>query len=113
MQRFCLMLDLRDDPALIAEYIEYHKNVWPEVKQSLRDAGVLDMQIYNAGRRLFMILDADDAFTFERKSAMDHGNPKVMEWEALMGRFQQVDAGQDPTRRWQLTDRIFELSPGR
>jgi L-rhamnose mutarotase len=113
MQRFCLMLDLRDDAALIAEYIEYHRNVWPEIKQSIRDAGVLDMQIYNAGRRLFMILDADDGFTFERKSAMDSSNPKVMEWEELMAGFQQVEAGQDPTRRWQLMDRIFELSPQR
>ncbi len=110
MQRFCLMLDLRDDPALIAEYIEYHRNVWPEIEQSIRDAGVLDMQIYNAGRRLFMILDADDTFTFERKSAMDSSNPKVLEWEERMARFQQVEPGQDPTRRWQVMDPVFVLS---
>jgi L-rhamnose mutarotase len=110
MQRFCLMLDLRDDPALIEEYIKYHRHVWPEIQQSIRDAGVLDMQIFHAGRRLFMILDAEDSFTFERKAAMDRENPKVMEWEALMGRFQQVEPGQDPTQRWKPMERIFQLS---
>jgi L-rhamnose mutarotase len=110
MQRFCLMLDLREDPELIAQYIEYHRNVWPEIQQSIRDAGILNMQIYQAGRRLFMILDAQDSFTFEQKAAMDRANPKVLEWEELMARFQQVEAGEDPTKRWKPMEQIFQLA---
>ena len=110
MRRFCLMLDLRLDPALIAEYIEHHKAVWPEVIESLRVAGVLDMQIYNQGNHLFMIMDTDDEFTLARKAEMDAANPKVLEWERLMGRFQQVDLQADPTTRWVELTKVFQLS---
>ncbi|WP_415859576.1 L-rhamnose mutarotase [Aureibaculum sp. 2210JD6-5] len=37
-KRYCLSLDLKDDPKLIAEYKEYHAegNVWPEVVKSIK-----------------------------------------------------------------------------
>lgn len=104
------MLDLRPDPALIAEYIRLHREVWPEIQASIRDAGVVDMQIYNAGNRLFMIMDTQDDFSLEQKSKMDAANPKVLEWETLMGRFQQVDTGADPTRRWVELTKVFQLT---
>lgn len=110
MQRFCLMLDLRPDPALIAQYLQHHRAVWPEIQQSIREAGVLDMQIYNSGNRLFMIMDTTDDFTPERKAAMDGANPKVLKWERLMGRFQQVDETADPTTRWVRMDKVFQLA---
>jgi L-rhamnose mutarotase len=110
VQRYCFALDLRPDPILIAEYIRLHEEVWPEIQKSIRDAGVLDMQIYRLGNRLFMIMDTLDDFMLERKAAMDAANPKVIEWETLMGTFQQVDAAGDPTRRWQLMEKIFQLA---
>lgn len=110
MQRYCLALDLRPDPVLIAEYIRLHQEVWPEIRKSIRDAGVLDMQIYRMGSRLFMIMETADDFTMERKVAMDAANPKVIEWETLMGSYQQVDDAGDPTQRWQLMDKIFQLT---
>lgn len=110
MQRFCLTLDLRPDPDLIAQYVEHHRAVWPEIQQSIRDAGVLDMQIYSSGNRLFMIMDTSDDFTLERKAAMDAANPKVLEWERLMGRFQQVDQSADPTTRWVRMHKVFQLA---
>lgn len=109
MQRFCLTLDLRPDPALIEAYIEHHKAVWPEILESLRNAGILDMQIYNTGTRLLMIMDTNDDFTLEAKAKMDNANEKVREWETLMGRFQQVDQSADPTTRWQLMTKVFQL----
>lgn len=110
MQRYCFSLDLRPDPELIAEYVRLHQQVWPEVKESIRNAGVLDMQLYRLGNRLFMIMDTSDSFTLEQKAAMDAGNPRVMEWETLMGKYQEVDEAGDPTRRWQLMENIFHLA---
>ena len=48
MCRYCLALDLVDDPLLIAEYEHWHKteNAWPEIKKSILDAGVMQMEIY-------------------------------------------------------------------
>ncbi len=104
-----MMLDLRPDPALIAEYIKYHGAVWPEVLSSIRDAGVLDMQIYNSGNRLFMIMDTEDDFSLQHKAAMDAANANVLKWENLMGRFQQVDPGSNPTTRWVELTKVFQL----
>ncbi len=50
-RRYCLTLDLQDDPRLIAEYRRYHERVWPEITQSIRDSGIEDMEIYLLGTR--------------------------------------------------------------
>ena len=73
MPRHCLTLDLKDDAAAIAEYKRYHVKIWPEVKKSLLDAGVLDMEIYLLGTRMFMIMDVDNEFSLSAKAAADSG----------------------------------------
>lgn len=98
-----------DDPELIAEYEAHHHAVWPEIKQSLLDSGITNMEIYRFCNRLFMIMETDDSFSFERKSAMDASNPKVQEWEQLMWKFQQPIPGAKPGEKWVLMDKIFEL----
>jgi len=110
VQRYCFSLDLRPNPVLIAEYVHLHQQVWQEVQESIRNAGVIDMQLYRLGNRLFMIMDTSDSFTLEQKAAMDASNPKVVEWEILMGKYQEVDVAGDPTRRWQLMEKIFQLA---
>lgn len=91
MKKFCLAVDLIDDPALIAEYENWHKkeNAWPEIMKSISDSGIVNMEIYRTGNRLFMIMETNESFTFEGKAAMDNANPKVQEWEQLMWKFQQ------------------------
>jgi L-rhamnose mutarotase len=109
MKRYCLALDLKDDPALIAEYERWHRNVWPEIEKSIRDAGISNLEIYRVGMRMFMIIEASDTFTFEKKAAMDAANAKVQEWETLMWKFQQAIPGSKPGEKWLLMDKIYEL----
>jgi L-rhamnose mutarotase len=110
MKSYCLALDLKDDQQLIAEYEEYHRSVWPEIKKSITDSGITNMEIYRFGNRLFMIMETDNTFTFDRKAAMDAANPKVQEWEQLMWKFQQPLPGSKPGEKWVLMDKIFELN---
>lgn len=110
MQRFCLTLAMYPDPVLIEEYKERHRQVWPEVLQSLHDAGVLQMQIYLDENRLFMIMDTTDDFTLERKGEMDRANPTVMRWEREMARYQAADPETDASARWKRLDCVFDLS---
>ncbi|HUC54769.1 MAG TPA: L-rhamnose mutarotase [Candidatus Cybelea sp.] len=107
--RYCLALDLEDDPKLIAEYRRYHENIWPEITKSIKDAGVLDLEIYLRGTRLFMILEVDESFSFEKKAAADRTNPKVQEWENLMWKFQKALPQARPGEKWLLMERIFKL----
>ncbi len=109
MKRFCLALDLVDDPVMINEYIEYHKPIRPEISKCIRDAGLTGMDIYRFGNRLFMIMETADDFSFEKKNEMDESNPKVQEWEQLMWKYQQSIPGSKPGEKWVLMDQIFEL----
>jgi len=108
-RRFCLMLDLQDDPKLIAEYKRYHEKIWPEITKSIKDAGVLDLEIYLRGTRMFMILEVDESFSFEKKADADQKNPKVQEWEELMWKFQKALPDARPGEKWLPMERIFTL----
>jgi L-rhamnose mutarotase len=110
MKRYCLALDLKNDPSLISEYEEWHRKVWPEIEKSIRDSGIINLEIYRVGDRMFMIMEADDSFTFEKKAAMDAANPKVQEWETLMWRFQQAIPGSRPGEKWRVMEKIYDLN---
>ena len=109
MVRYCLALDLKDDPALIAEYEKYHKKVWPEIIDSIKNSGIEILDIYRTGNRMFMIIEANDDFSFDKKTKMDAADPKVQEWEELMWKFQQALPWAKPGEKWILMDKIFEL----
>jgi L-rhamnose mutarotase len=109
MRRYCLTLDLKDDPKLIAEYKKYHERIWPEITTSLKQSGIEDAEIYLLGTRMFMILEVNEAFSFESKSQSDQENPKVCEWEELMWKFQKALPQARPGEKWLLMDRIFKL----
>ena len=108
-RRYCLALDLKDDPKLIAEYKRYHQKVWPEITKSLKDAGIEDMEIYLLGTRLFMIMEVNESFSFEAKAKADSSNPKVRQWEELMWKFQKPLPGAKPGEKWLLMEQIFKL----
>jgi L-rhamnose mutarotase len=109
MRRYCLTLDLRDDPQLIAEYKRYHERVWPEITKSIRDSGIVEMEIYLLGTRMFMIMEVEDGFSFEAKREADLANPKVQEWEALMWKFQKALPQARAGEKWLPMERIFQL----
>ena len=88
-QKHYYTCDLKDDAELISEYKAYHKNVWSEIIKSIKDSGIVDMEIYNTGNRLFMIIEVNTSFNAEKKSRLDANNPKVQEWENLMWKYQQ------------------------
>ena len=108
-RRFCLTLDLKDDPKLIAEYKRYHEKIWPEITRSIKDAGIEDMEIYLLGTRMFMIMEVNESFTFEAKKRADQINPKVQEWETLMSTFQKSLPEAKSGEKWVLMERVFKL----
>lgn len=110
-KRYCLALDLKDDPDLIKEYERYHApdQVWPEILDSIKESGINNMEIYRTGNRLFMIMEVTDSFSFENKAALDEDNEKVQEWEKLMWKFQKALPWASQGEKWIRMDRIFQL----
>ena len=108
-RRFCLTLDLKNDPALIAEYKLYHQKIWPEITKSIKDSGIEDLEIYLLGTRMFMIMEVNNRFSFEAKAQADGKNQKVQEWENLMWKFQQSLPQAKPGEKWLRMERVFKL----
>lgn len=104
------MLDLVDDPLLIADYEACHAPgcVWPEVLASIRRSGILSMRIYRLGTRLAMVLTVENRFSFTDKAASDAADPLVQRWEARMARFQRALPGASDEGKWRGATRIFE-----
>ena len=110
-QRYCLALDLHKDEKLIAEYEHWHTAVWPEIRKSILDGGITAMEIYRLEDRLFMIMETENDFSFEKKAAMDAANPAVQRWEELMWKYQVAIPGGKPGEKWRLMNKIFTLEP--
>jgi L-rhamnose mutarotase len=110
-RRYCLTLELKDDPALIAEYRRHHQKIWPEITSSIKDAGIVDMEIYLLGARMFMIMEVNERFSFEAKAKADRENPRVREWEELMWKFQKPLPQAKAGEKWLRMERIFKLEP--
>ena len=110
-QRFCLTLDLHEDPRLIAEYQYWHRpeHIWPEIPAGIKAAGILNMEIYRLENRLFMIIEAGPDFDFDRDMKKLSGLPRQQEWEAFVSRFQQAQPGETSAGKWKMMEKIFEL----
>lgn len=109
-KRYCLALDNKNEQEAIESYDRYHQQVSPEIKKSIWDAGVINMEIYRTGNRLFMIMEVNADFSFEKKAAMDKANPHVQEWEKLMWNFFQTLPHKPHEKGWVLMDQIFALN---
>ena len=110
-KRFCKTLELRDDPELIAAYKKAHAKgqAWPEITQGIREVGILDMEIYLVGHRLFMIMDTVPDFDHDKAMAELAKKPRQFEWEEHMSKFQNSSADATADKKWQLIERIFKL----
>ena len=111
VKRYCRTLDLRDDPELINEYRRRHskENIWPEVIAGIREVGILEMEIYILGTRLFMIVETP--LDFDWDSAMERLStlPRQQEWEDYMSIFQMAKPGCTSDEKWQPMERMFHF----
>ena len=108
MKQYCLALDLKDDPEMIAEYEEHHRKISPEILKTIRDSGVERMELFRAGNRMFMIMQVVEGFSFAEKEKMDSADPVVQKWETLMWKYQQALPFAKPGEKWVLMKKIFD-----
>lgn len=109
--RYAFALDLVDDELLIAEYERSHESIWPEVRDHLREQGVLQMEIYRVGPRLFMVMDVDPAaYSHDRMASAAAENSAVVRWESLMATYQVPTPWASNGGKWVLMQKIFDLA---
>ena len=111
VKRFCQTLDLKDNPALIAEYRRRHSRgeAWSEIMDGIREVGILEMEIYLVGTRLFMIVETPLDFDWDSAMKRLSTLPRQQEWEDYMSKFQQAPQGASSDEKWRMMERIFHL----
>ncbi len=57
-QRSAFVLDVR--PERMDEYVQAHREVWPEMLDALRSAGIRNYTIFRHGNQMFGYFEADD-----------------------------------------------------
>ena len=108
MKSYTKTILLKNNPALIAEYMHHHDEIWPEVVESFKKVGVLDIRIWIIGRQLFMVMDTTDSFDPNRDLARYlQLNPKNREWEELMRSFQEPITDYE---QWAELSLVFRMS---
>ncbi len=110
-KRFCRTMDLKNDPALITEYVNRHgrENSCPEIREEIRSAGILEMEIYIWGNRLFMIVETPIDLDWDAAMNKLSTLPRQQERENLMSVFQQCNEGDTASEKWKMMERIFHL----
>lgn len=111
VKRYCQTLDLKNNPELIAEYRKRHsrEEAWPEIREGIRAVGILEMEIYILGSRLFMIVETPLDFDWETAMKRLAQLPRQAEWEDHVARFQECAPGSTSAEKWQLMERMFYL----
>jgi L-rhamnose mutarotase len=83
MERVCFQLQVRPDR--LEEYLERHRNVWPEMQQALRDAGWRNYSLFARDDGLIIgYLECDD---FEAALAALGATDVNARWQAEMAPF--------------------------
>ena len=111
VKRYCQTMDLCDNAELIRKYKEAHDrdHFWDEIKQGIRSVGILEMEIYILGTRLFMIVETPLDFDWDSAMARLATLPRQEEWEAYVAQFQQCNENATSDEKWRMMDRIFYL----
>lgn len=111
VKRYCRTMDLKDNPELIAEYKHRHSEAeaWPEIRAGIREVGILEMEIYILGNRLFMIVETPLDFDWDTAMARLATLPRQEEWERYMAIFQDCNEDDTADEKWKMMERMFYL----
>lgn len=111
VKRYCQTMDLKDDPELIRKYREAHdrNHAWPEIAEGIRAVGILEMEVYVVGNRVFMIVETPLDFNWDEAMAKLATLPRQQEWENYVSVFQQCKEGETSDEKWKMMERMFYL----
>ena len=110
-KRYVQTLELNSDEEARREYIKWHSKEysWKEIRDGIREVGILEMEIYIHRNTLVMIVDAPADFDWTTAMARLATLPRQAEWEAFVSKFQGCSAEATSDEKWQMMDRMFYL----
>ena len=111
VKRYVQFLEISDDPELMEQYRKWHSEEyhWKEIRDGIRQVGILEMEIYMMGNKLVMIVDTPADFQWEEAMNRLASLPRQAEWEAFVSKFQGCAADARSDEKWHPMERMFRL----
>lgn len=101
---YLLTTNLVDDSTLQSEYMHYHKvqfKEWPEVAQGFCNANFQQLLVFRNGRQLLLVISIPaDKTLDELNPKTEENNPRVVEWNKIMSKYQEGIEGTKPGETW-------------
>lgn len=103
-KHYLLTANLVENPTLQQEYLDYHETQfeeWPEVAAGFCNADFQQLLVYKTGRQLLLVISVPaDKTLDELNPKTTENNPRVDEWNAKMGIYQEGIEGTEPGEVW-------------
>ncbi len=113
-KNYILTANLVNDTAKQQEYLTYHKTqfeVWPEVAQGFCNADFQQLLVYKTGRQLMLVISIPSDKTLDELNPKTiENNPRVIEWNSIMSKYQKGIEGTQPHETWVFFNKIEDKS---
>lgn len=109
MKMLAYTINLKQGPDIIEKYKKYHSEVWEDVIEGMKKAGIRSCRIFLLGTRLVNIMEVDDDFDpVNDLKRYYEGKPLAEEWDRLMATFQEPVPEACVGEWWALMEKVFE-----
>jgi hypothetical protein len=107
-----LTANLVADPTLQKEYLDYHATQfqqWPELSRGFCNAGFQQLLVYKNGRQLMLVISIPKGASLDRLNPKTtENNPRVIQWNNRMKKYQEGIEGTAPGEVWVFLQRVIE-----
>lgn len=106
MKRVGAILGLR--PASYEEYKRYHRKIWPEIEDAIRDAGITNYSIFHFRGTMFAYYEyTGPEEEYEERMRRLDAAPRMKEWYGIMQPMQVPLEGREPGEWWATMEEVF------
>lgn len=111
---YLLTASLVADTVLQREYMHDHHvqfKEWPEVAQGFCNAGFQQLLVFRNGRQLLLVISIPaDKTLDELNPETEENNPRMVEWNHRMSKYQEGIEGTKPGETWVYLDKVEDAS---
>ena len=101
-----MTLEIQHDPQLLEEYKQVHmpERIWPQIIQNMDTMGVMDMELYAFGYRIFLMMEVPTTFNLNDEGKKWGSLPREQEWQNYVAKFQKTSPDNKIEEKWAMME---------